>query len=166
VVEDTEAALQAVIDGDTTLAVLPWDERVGEWLGMMIGAAESGLRTCFALPFVRAHAGVGTAAVAVGRVESEPTGSDRSVLAIDHPTIEGREALAAAARQAGLEPLDGHRIDCAAGPLWVLEVAGRPEAAEATARLRDALGTGAMRVVMLGAYAEPIVLSSEEKAGA
>ena len=47
VVEDTEAALQAVIDGDATLAVLPWDDRVGEWFGMMIGATEAGLRICF-----------------------------------------------------------------------------------------------------------------------
>ena len=103
--------------------------------------------------------------MAVGRVDSEPTGHDRSVLAIDHPNIEGRETVEAAARQSGLEPLDSHRVDCAAGPLWVLEVAGRPEAADATARLRDALGVGAVRVVLLGAYAEPIVLSSEEKAG-
>ena len=166
VVEDAEAALQTVIDGDATLAVLPWDERMGEWFGMMIGATDTGLRICFALPYVRAHRGIGTAAVAVGRVDSEPTGHDRSVLAIDHPTIGGREILEAAARKSDLEPLDSHRIDCVAGPLWALEVAGRPEAAEATARLRDALGAGAMRVVMLGAFAEPIVLSSEEGAGA
>ncbi len=166
VVEDTEAALQTVIDGDANLAVLPWDDRVGEWFGMMIGATGAGLRICFALPYVRAHSGVATVAVAVGRVDSEPTGNDRSVLAIDHPTIEGCKTIEAAARQSGLAPLDSHRIDCVAGPLWVLEVSGRPDPAEATARLRDALGVGAVRVVLLGAYAEPIVLSSEEEAGA
>lgn len=161
VVGDTEAALRAAISGDATLAVLPWGERSGLWLGDMLDAAASGMQICFGLPFVRMNSGVGTAAVAVGRVESEPTSGDRSVLAIDDPRIEDRGAIEAAARDAGFEPLICSRLAGAGGLFWVLEIAGRLDAG-AHGRLGEALGAGGSRIVPLGAYAAPIILSSEE----
>ena len=161
VVEDTAAALRAAIAGNVTLAVLPWDDRAGLWLGDMLDAADSGLQICFGLPFVRTDTGIVTAAVAIGRVESEPTGSDRSVLAIDDPRIEDGGRIEAAAKEAGLEPLNCCRVDGTAGPLWVLEIAGRLDAG-APDRLGEALGAGEGRIVPLGTYAAPIILSSEE----
>lgn len=160
VVEDTAAALRAAIAGDVTLAVLPWGERAGLWLGDMLDATGSGLQICFGLPFVRTNAGVGTAAVAVGRVESEPTGSDRSLLAIGDPRIGDRETIMDAARLSGLDPMACFRVDGAPSGLWVLKTAGRLDA-DAPDRLGAALG-GDSRIVALGAYAAPIILSSEE----
>jgi chorismate mutase len=159
VVEDIAAALRAAIDGEVTLAVLPWGKRAGLWLGDMLDATGSGLQICFGLPFVRANAGVGTAAVAVGRVESEPTESDRSLLAIGDPRIGDRETITAAARQAELDPMACFRVDGTPGAFWVLKTAGRL-GADAPDRLGAALGGGS-RIVPLGAYAAPIILSSE-----
>ncbi len=164
VVEHTDAAIQAVIDGDATLAVLPWDDRVAGWLGAMIDATDSGLSICFGLPFVRANSSVETTAVAVGRVESEPTDNDRSVVAISGSGVVDRRRIEAAARKAGFEPLayastEGQFWDVEEGPIGILEIAGRLDI-EAQLRLTQALES--MLIVSLGVYATPIILSSEE----
>ncbi len=46
-VEDTEAALRAVIAGEVTLAVLPWGDRTLGWLGHLLAETESGLPDLF-----------------------------------------------------------------------------------------------------------------------
>ena len=170
-VEDTEAALRVVIAGEVTLAVLPWGDRTLSWLGHLLAATDSGLQICFGLPFVRENAGVATAAVAVGRVESEPTDSDRSVFCIADASGAEAPAIEAALRELGCEPLtctpaggDSARLlGDAPGPFWIVEIAGRLDP-EALGRLQSGLTARSMVATPIGTYAEPIILSSEEQA--
>ncbi len=157
---DAVAALGMAIDGTATLAVLPWGDRAGPWLRRMLDAAVPELRICFALPFIRGGSGTGTAAMAVGLVESEPTERERSIIAVDGLASADHGAIEDAARSAGLEPLGCREIDAPDGAVWVLETGGRADAAVANG-LGEALGgTG----VLLGVIAEPIILP-EEPAG-
>ncbi len=170
VVEDTAAALQAVIAGDVTLAVLPWGDRALGWLGQLMPETPSGLQICFGLPFVRAHADGGTVAVAVGWVASEPTDSDRSVFTIADASDSDAPAIEAAVRELGCEPVscvaaggEGERALLGRpGPFWILEVSGRPDP-DAQAELERGLLARSMVATLIGAYAEPIIVSPEEQ---
>ena len=170
-VENACAALQAVIDGDVTLAVLPWNERADEWFHEMMDAPNSGLHICFGLPFVREQPDDGTIAVAVGRVESEPTGADRTTLLIADASDTGRDGIEATAREIGLTLLLcvglGGEVSARlwggkTGPFWIVEIAGRPDP-EAMDRIRAQFFAKKMTVFPFGAYAEPIIVSPEEQ---
>ncbi len=160
--EHSADALRAVIAGEVTLAVLPWGGRAGSWLRHMLDAGTPELRICFGLPFVRSGPHVETAAVAVGLVDSEPTGSDRSVFAIDGPAAGDRAAIEAAAEDAGLEDPDCRVVECPDGVIWVLEIGGRTDA-KTVGRLEESLSRSGARVSLIGTHADPIIVSSEEQ---
>ena len=162
--EHSAAALRSVLAGEVTLAVLPWGRRAGLWLRHMLDAGNPELRICFGLPSIRSGSDVETAAVAVGLVDPELTGSDRSVYAIDGLAASGRVVIEAAAEQAGIEPVSCRAVEESDGVIWLLETGDEPDAKVAE-QLESALGDSGARVSLIGAYAEPIILSSEEQAG-
>ncbi len=157
---DAVAALQGAMDGTVTLAVLPWGDRAGPWLRRMLNAGRPDLRICFALPFIRDARDAATAAVAVGLAESEPTASDRSVLAVYGVPEADRHAIGECARSAGLEPLSLARVGGPDDWIWMLEAGGRVDAGAAAGLGKSLGGKG----TLLGVVAEPIFLSEEQAA--
>ncbi len=164
------ACLRAVVDGDVTLAVLPWNADAASWLHDLPAGGDDAPRICFGLPFVRSDAAAQTAAVAVGRVAREATGSDRSIVAIDTPRSDGRAAIDAALRESGLEPLLAWRVASADGTcasatdLWVAEISGHIGADDDRCdRLSGIVGARRGSARVLGGYAEPIVLDGPKR---
>ena len=158
---DAVDALRRVAAGEVTLAVLPWSDRSVDWLGAMIGADDPGLQICFGLPFVRIAGDADTKAVAVGKVVSEPTDDDRSVWVIEDSPVRDPAALDSVARRSGLELLGHTWAESASLSYCLLEIAGRPDR-DAAAGLAGRLGVAAGSVRVFGAFAQPILLSSEE----
>jgi chorismate mutase / prephenate dehydratase len=104
--ESAGQALRAVGDGSATVAVLPLPhDDESWWLALMSDQADR-LRVFSRLPFAAGRQGNGDElrALALGRLEPEPSGDDLGLLAIEADSGISRARLRALLAAAGLEP--------------------------------------------------------------
>ena len=154
-------ALRLVADGAADLAVLPLpaeDERW--WLGLLDTGVRP-LRIVARLPFGPAMPQLeGRGALVVGAIAPEPSGLDRTLLAVETPAEVGRARLLDIMAVAGLGPgwLATSRPGDSEPAVHLLELEGFVVPHDQ--RLARALGGArehVLRGVWLGGYARPLV---------
>lgn len=153
------AVVRAVTDGVSTVGVLPWptDDDSDPWWRYLVGDDAKSPRIVARLPFVGAE--IGRSALVVARAAIEPSGEDRSFLAVETSDEMSRTRFLSRLSAAGCDvgfvaTYREHRDD--AVRLHLVELAGflDPEDAKLTA-IQDAAPDAIRRVVWLGAYAVP-----------
>jgi chorismate mutase/prephenate dehydratase len=160
-VDGTSQAVRSVVNGTSTVAVLPLPCEDESWWTALLSDLPDRLRVFMRLPFVASSEGEGgeapARALAVGRAEIEPSGDDLGVLAIEANADISRGRLRDLLAAAGLEPtwLALHRSD-----LQVLHVAETASLAlDGDPRLeqvRNAAPGEILRIVAVGGYPRPI----------
>jgi hypothetical protein len=156
--------LRAVTDGQATVGVLPMpqEEEADPWWPHLVSEQPDAPRVIARLPFIEHPTGrfENLSALVIGRTEPEPSGSDRTLIAIEAEVELSRARLHELLKTAGL---DGGILAAVSiggdDGLWLIElqdfVAPRDE------RLANLVGLAnktIRRVVPLGAYATPIRL--------
>lgn len=154
--------VQAVMEGKAVVGILPiiGGEDETPWWPRLLGDLPETPKIVARLPFIAGAAGPGEdeAAFAISRVPFEPSGEDRSILAIETETRPSMGALKAMLESAGFTV---HAIyDCRAidaGHVHAVEVAGYfpPGHGTLSAHVAD-LGKPVTRIVGLGVYATPV----------
>lgn len=106
-VDSATQALRAVSDGSATVAVLPLPGDDDAWWLALISDHHDRLRVFARLPFVGSGASDGeeASALALGRLEPEPSGDDLALLAIEAEAGVSRGRLRDLLVGAGLEPV-------------------------------------------------------------
>lgn len=163
VAHDTPAGvLAAVRAGPTTIGVVPApiEADSAPWWPMLAGK-DTTLPTVIArLPFLsmpnaRAR---GISAFVLARIDAEPSGSDRALVAVEAKTGLSRDRIAAALAKAGLPAFTSALDQIVAGVHhYLVELPG--VIVDDDPRLRDleaALGLENGRAAAIGAYAVPI----------
>jgi chorismate mutase len=162
VAHDTPAqVLAAVRAGPTTIGVVPApiEADTAPWWPLLAGRDATLPNVVARLPFLampnaRAR---GISAFVLARIEAEPSGDDRALVAIEAETGLSRDRIAAAVAKAGL-PAFTSALDQVAGGVhhYLVELPG--VIADDDQRLREleaALGLDSGRVAAIGAYAVP-----------
>lgn len=105
--ESASQALRSVSDGSATVAVLPLPNDDDPWWLALMAQHQDCLRVFARLPFVTAAAGEGEEAhaLAIARLEPEPSGDDLALLAIEAESGVSRARLRNLLTAAGLEPV-------------------------------------------------------------
>ena len=163
VAHDTPAGvLAAVRAGPTTIGVVPapLDTDSTPWWPLLAGK-DTTLPTvvarlpCLAMPNARAR---GISAFVLARIDAEPSGSDRALVAVEAKTGLSRDRIAAALAKAGLPAFTSALDQVVAGVHhYLVELPG--VIVDEDPRLRDleaALGLENGRAAAIGAYAVPI----------
>ncbi|BBK34298.1 chorismate mutase [Stella humosa] len=165
---DARAVLAAVDGGSATVGVLPTPAGTadGAWWPQLRGAAADRARIISRLPFASPGSarGDGLDAVAVARLPSEPSGDDRSFLALDlaAPLPDAEISRLAAAAGLSIHALPAV-IDAPDGPARLAEIDGYVgDDDPRLGRLREDAGQRLRGLTVLGAYAIPL---SESRAG-
>lgn len=170
-VNSPQAAVRAVTEGTATVGVVPFpaeDDR-DPWWRFLINADARTPRIIARLPF----AGRGNArgedhdALVIGLIENEPTGDDRTLLAVELGTDLSRGRLKDMLEASGLPPLSfctWHAPAPRGLSVSLVEIAGFVDGqdqrlGEISARLDDAQVPS--RVNALGGYAVPLDLPAE-----
>lgn len=158
---DNGEVLNAVVRGKATVGILAMP-RLGErspWWPHLLTRSEGVPHVMGRLPF----GDIGNVrdpkaqAMVVGRAPNEPTGDDRSWIALTLKAPRSRRAVLAAAKE--LQPdadlcLDRTSQGTGEGREWLLDIAGFPTEIEAgIAAVAEALGAEAR---VLGSYATPL----------
>jgi len=162
VAHDTPAqVLAAVRAGPTTIGVVPApiEADTAPWWPLLAGRDATLPNVVARLPFLampnaRAR---GISAFVLARIEAEPSGDDRALVAIEAETGLSRDRIAAAVAKAGL-PASTSALDQVVGGVhhYLVELPG--VIADDDQRLREleaALGLDSGRVAAIGAYAVP-----------
>jgi chorismate mutase len=158
--------VRAVAEGSATVGVVPMPDREDTepwWISLMGDAADLP-RIIARLPFLGPGPGRGDGieALAIARLSPDPTGFDRSWLAVETPPDTSRARLRSVLGAAGLEPtlmVATHRADDAW--LHLVEISGH--LAPDDRRLGRMLAqreTPVVRAIVLGGY--PVPLSPED----
>jgi chorismate mutase-like protein len=153
---DTKAVLAAVNKGKATVGILPLP-KAGErasWWPVLDEAGGKTPHVMGRLPF----GDIGNVrdpkaeAIVIGRAPNEPTGDDRTWLAVHAKAAKSRRAVLAAARSLGPDPR--LCLDRARGREWLLDVAGFAGEIEGEiGRLARAVDA---EIRVLGSYAVPL----------
>ncbi len=157
--------IDAVRRQEATVGILPWpeDRDGGEpWWRYLLSTAVDAPRVIARLPFSGLPNGRGDDldALVICPVPQEPTGRDRSFVAIESADELGFKAIDDACGQAGITTTFHQTWHDPNRPVsWVTLVEGLgfiDPAGRQYERLLDALGRRAARVLHLGGYAEPL----------
>src|SRR5262249_37756625 len=151
--------LRAVIDGEAQVGVLPLPQpdAADPWWRHLLNRDPKIPHIVARLPFAAAG-GRGGEAFAVARAPLEPTGRDRSVIAIETAPQTSVSGLAAALKGAGLEPTAGQVWrDPAPGNGWLhfVELDGFLSADDARIAALVKPGDRVRQLWSLGGYAVP-----------
>jgi chorismate mutase / prephenate dehydratase len=158
-VDGTSQAVRAVVNGTTTVAVLPLPSDDDSWWTALLSDQPDRLRVFMRLPFVAAAEGDGSdaQALAVGRAEIEPSGDDLGVLAIEASADISRGRLRDLLAAAGLEPTwlalsrsDLHVMHVAETASLALD--GDPRLEQVRSGARGEI----LRIVAVGGYPRPV----------
>jgi chorismate mutase/prephenate dehydratase len=158
---DNGEVLNAIMRGKATVGILPMP-RLGErspWWPHLLSRGEGVPHVMGRLPF----GDIGNVrdpkaqAMVIGRAPNEPTGDDRSWIALTLKAPRSRRAILAAAK--ALQPdadlcLDRTGPGASEGREWLLDVAGFP--AEIAAAIGAAAEALAAEARVLGSYATPL----------
>ena len=160
------SALAAVREGDVTFAVVPWPEVEEDkpwWSFLMAEEGEAPMRLMARLPFgdrSKTNISPDHQALVVGKIKFEPSGDDRSFLALDLDHSISRTRIIDRSKQMGLTPrsIYSMRGQANGNTLHLLEVEGYvaqndPKLTELLEKLEYPKG----RCVCLGGYPTPPV---------
>jgi chorismate mutase/prephenate dehydratase len=153
--------LRSLAEGRVAAAVLPLpaDGEREPWWPLLVNSGAAGPRVICRLPFAgrgNARGDGGLDALVVGHGEAEPTGDDRSIVALELNGELSRARLIAALKRAGLEVTLFAEHRDAAGSTWnLLEIDDM--VSEGDARLATALAPldVVVRIAHLGVYPKP-----------
>ena len=156
--------IEAVRTQDATVGILPLPRRDDEdpWWRHLVSESEDAPKIIARLPFVTPAEAKQPPleALVICPVEQEPTGRDRSYLAVEASEEIGLERFANAFTDAGMPAMftAAWRFDKENDPwLYLAEVDGFvSDGAKQGERIFDALGAPVKRVVPLGGYATPL----------
>lgn len=170
--ESPLSALAAVREGEATFAVVPWPEVEEDkpWWSFLMGEeGEAPMRIMARLPFgdrSKTNISPDHQALVVGKIKFEPSGDDRSFLALDLDHSVSRTRIVDRSKQMGLTPrsLYSMRAKGNGNTLHLLEVEGYvaqndPKLSELLEKLEYPEG----RCICLGGYPTPPVY--EDKVG-
>jgi chorismate mutase len=164
-----EQVVRAASESEGTVGVLPWphESRHEPWWRHLASEEPDTLRIIARLPFAATGRPDDPQAVAVAHMEQEPSGRDRSLLAIATVAEVSRSRFLAATKAAGFVPrFVSEWQDSEPGAEWwyLIEIDEFVAADDPRlARLLEAPEGTIARVVRVGGYAEP--LSAAELAG-
>lgn len=156
--------LRAVSDGAATVGVLPLpqDDEPDPWWPQLVSEQPDAPRVIARLPFVETADGrfENLAALAIGKTDPEPSGDDRSLIAIEAEIEMSRTRLHELLKTAGL---DGGILAMVSiggdDGLWLVEVSDYIDRDDARLANLVALANKTVRrAVPLGTYAMPIRL--------
>jgi chorismate mutase-like protein len=163
--EDPVGVIRAVRDFKATVGVLPPpdDEDVKPWWPHLLAGGPGIPKTIARLPF----AGVGNSrdvargAFAVAQYDVEPTGDDRSLMAICASEPLSRTSILTAVTGVGLEAVIVTAQTGGDECRYLLDADDYLGQGDARlAQLQAALGASATRVAWLGSYARPLVAAN------
>jgi chorismate mutase / prephenate dehydratase len=154
-------ALRSLSDGSATVAVLPLPNDDDPWWLALISDHHDRLRVFARLPFVATSAGEGedAHALALGRLEPEPSGDDLALLAIEAASGLSRGRLRELMERAGLVPTWLAAWRCPEPPQTVhlVEIASFVEQGdERVAELLSTARAEVLRIVPVGGYPRPL----------
>jgi len=160
--------VRAVAEGSATVGVVPMPDRedVEPWWISLMGDAADLPKIIARLPFAGPGPGRGDGleALAIARLTSDPTGYDRSWLALETPPDISRTRLRAVLGAAGLEPtlmVATHRSEGAW--LHLVEISGHLASDDRRfARMIGQREGAVVRASVLGGY--PVPMSPEDMA--
>lgn len=161
--ESAGQAIRAVSDGSATVAVLPLPHDDESWWLALISDQLDRLRVFSRLPFVAGRPGDGEEprALALGRLEPEPSGDDLALLAIEADSGISRARLRALMTASGLAP-EWQITLRPAGPgqaVHLVEVASLVrEGDERLVAIQAAAPGEVLRIVAVGGYPRPLPL--------
>lgn len=118
---------RTVLEGDATVGVLPPPDDGDEdpWWLALAGGRESAVRICARLPFLPVRPGAGDGALVIAAVEPDPSGEDRSYVAVRYAEAMSRTRLAAALGEAGLSgPVIAQWDEPGGGVYYLVEMDG------------------------------------------
>ena len=158
------AAVRAVMDREATVGVVPWpeDDDPAPWWNALMSSDPKTPRIVARLPFTVTKPENGTLrALAVASIPHEPTGDDRTFLALEPSEDISRSRLRQAATHHGLELLSFWSAGTPGRDpgTQLMEVSGFiAQDDQRMQAFRAALGQSLHRVQVLGGYAVPITL--------
>lgn len=166
-----EGVVRAASENPAVIGVLPYPHEASEdpWWRYLASEEPDALRIVARLPFIasgKEPRGEALNAVAIARMEQEPTGRDRSFFAIETNNEVSRSRFIAAMKKVGLDPRfvgewrDG---ESSATFLHLVEIVDLVAATDPRfERLREWEDAAIIRIIHVGGYAEP--LSEDELA--
>lgn len=160
-VDSATQALRSVSDGSATVTVLPLPSHDDSWWVSLMSEHPAPLRVFARLPFVAAGPGEGdeVSALAIGRLEPEPSGDDLTLLAIEAEPGMSRDRLRELLVSARLQPgwLAVWRPPDLPQALHLVETASFVAADDdRIGAVRRAARGEVLRVVPVGGYARPL----------
>jgi chorismate mutase / prephenate dehydratase len=159
--ESAGQAIRAVSDGSATIAVLPLPHDDEGWWLSLISDQPDRLRVFARLPFVAGRPGNGEEprALALGRLEPEPSGDDLGLLAIEADSGISRARLRDLMAAAGLAPewqITWRPADPSQA-VHLVEVGSLVcEGDERLVAIQAAAPGEVLRIVALGGYPRPL----------
>jgi chorismate mutase len=157
--------VRAASEGPSVIGVLPYPHEASEdpWWRYLASEEPDSLRVVARLPFIstgEAARGENLTAIAIARMEQEPTGRDRSFFAIETGSEVSRSRFIAAMKKVGFDPRfvgewrDG---DPKGTYLHLVEIADLATANDPRFdRLREWEDGAIVRIIHVGGYAEPL----------
>lgn len=158
------AVVEAVRRQESSVGIVPWPSRddPDPWWRYMVSAAEGTPKIIARLPFVPGSnaRGSGIEAAVICPLAQEPTGRDRSLLAVETDTEIGARRVEEALNSTGVSAaFIQHWHDPSRPPGWIylVEAFGfvDPEGKQFP-RFIDSIGKSAQRIVHLGGYGTPL----------
>ncbi len=161
-------ALRTVLDGQATMAVLPWPEDADRdpWWRALTSDDPRTPRIVARLPFVMTERlREGPSALVVGHVDAEPTGDDRSFLVVELGEDVSRSRLKQVADATGLPAIHfwTSALPVPERPPILIEVAGHVAPGDRKlAAFRGGLGDTVRQLRAVGSYAVPLSLDTRK----
>jgi chorismate mutase / prephenate dehydratase len=157
--ESAGQAIRAVSDGSATIAVLPLPHDDDAWWLALMSDQLDRLRVFTRLPFVAAADGEEPRALALGRLEPEPSGDDLALVAIEADAGLSRARLRGLMAASGLAP-EWQITRRSAEPgqaAHLVEVDDLVRAGDARLAALQAAAPGeVLRIVAVGGYPRPL----------
>jgi chorismate mutase/prephenate dehydratase len=160
-VESASQAVRSVSDGSAAVAVLPLPGDDDPWWFALIAEQQDRLRVFARLPFVTCGEGDGeqASALALGRIEPEPSGDDLALLAVEAGSGVSRGRIRDLLATVGLESVWVAASRPANLPQAVHLVEVSDFVGEGDERLSDVRGAAkaeVLRIVPVGGYPRPL----------
>jgi len=159
-VDSATQALRSVSDGSATVAVVPLPNDDDPWWLALLSDHHDRVRVFARLPFVAGSGeGEDASALALGRLEPQPSGDDLALLAIEAESGVSRGRLRDLLQGAGLEPVWLAAWRCSDPPQAAHLVETGSFVGEGDERVAEVLGAArgeVLRIVSVGGYPRPL----------
>ncbi len=158
------SVVEAVRKGEAAVGIVPWPSRDDHdpWWRYMVSQAENTPKVIARLPFVPGSnaRGAGLEAAVICPIEQEPTGRDRSFLAVETDTEISSRRIEEALNAVGVSASavqHWHDPNRPPGWIYLVEAFGFIDpAGKQFPRFIDGIGKGAQRILHLGGYGTPL----------